>query len=178
MKAQGTKVVACRGSVTDYRTDLRGVAPRDWRPGDTWDSVPGGYTPDRNEVVIATTGHGTAAGAHVPGYGEGHGSSSVTIHEAMHGVDEGGSGPDRSTATDFNNARNQDIRSLDPYENKLNDPKGGQEETWAESAARYYSGQGAGTTPNLHEYWRTHTPGAAPAASPAAGSGASGGGGP
>jgi hypothetical protein len=174
MKANGTKVVACRGSVTNYRSDLRGVHPRDWPAGKTWDSVPGAYTQDRNEVVVATTGHGTPAGAHVPGYGEGHGSANLTVHEAMHGVDSGGSGPDRSTATDFNTARNGDLRNLDSYENKRNDTKGGQEETWAESAARYYSGQGPGNTPNLHEYWRSHTPGA----SPPSRTGASGGRGP
>src|SRR5262249_23172847 len=54
------KVIACRGSVTDYRTDLKGVQPRGWPPGSTWDKVPGSNTPDKNEVVIAVIGHGNA----------------------------------------------------------------------------------------------------------------------
>ena len=40
MQKNGTKVIACRGSVTDYRTDLRGVQPRGGPPGATWDKVP------------------------------------------------------------------------------------------------------------------------------------------
>jgi hypothetical protein len=153
LKNQGTRVVVCRGSMTEYRTDLRGVTPRGWPPGSTWDSVPGAYTPDRNEIVVATVGHGTDAGPHVPATGEGHGSSNLVLHESMHGVDQGGGGANRSTDQDFNNARNADAATLDAYESQ---PGGaGQEETYAESAARYYGGDSSDATdhPNLNQYW-------------------------
>ncbi len=167
MKADGTKVVACRGSVTDYDSSLRGVQPRGWDPGDTWDIVPGMYDPNTNEVVIATRGHGTPAGAHVPATGEGHGSADMTVHEALHAVDHNRGGTARSTGTDFNNARNADLASLGTYETQAG--SAGQEETWAESGARYYGG-GGGTT-NLDNYWRNHPPGAPPAAAGTAGGG-------
>src|SRR5690349_22134970 len=64
MTNNGTKVVTCRGNITDYRTDLKGVRPRGWRPGSTWDIVPGVFLGDTNEVVVATVGHGSAGGAH------------------------------------------------------------------------------------------------------------------
>lgn len=167
MKADGTKVIACRGSVTDHATALRGQQPRGWDPGDTWDIVPGMYDPNTNEVVIATRGHGTPAGAHVPATGEGHGSADMTVHEALHAVDYNRGGAARSTGTDFNNARNSDLASLGTYETQAG--SAGQEETWAESGARYYGG-GGGTT-NLDSYWRNHPPGPPPAAAGAAGGG-------
>src|SRR5690242_4531611 len=86
MQKNGTKVIACRDSVTDYRTDLKGVQPRGWPPGATWDKVPGSNTPDKNEVVIAVIGHGTPAGPHVPNTGEGHGSVNLAAHESTHSI--------------------------------------------------------------------------------------------
>jgi hypothetical protein len=71
MRKNGTKVVVTRGSVTNYRTEFKGVKPRGWPPGTSGDTVPGAYFPNKNEVVIATGGHGTPAGAHVPKSGEG-----------------------------------------------------------------------------------------------------------
>lgn len=150
----GTKVVASRGSITDHATDLRGVHPRGWPPGSTWDSVPGVFRGDKNELIVATVGHGTPAGAHVPAKGEGHGSESVVLHEAMHGYDHTAS-PDRSTAADFNTARTADSASLSTYENQPG--AAGQEESYAESAARYYSGNPNDATahPNLNAYWKS-----------------------
>ena len=152
----GTRVVVCRGSVTDYRADLRGVQPRGWPPGATWDNVPGANTPDRNEVVIATIGHGTPAGAHVPATGEGHGSSNLVLHESAHSIDDPGKGAaTRSSGADFNRARTADIATLDPYFTQPG--AAGQEETYAESAARYYGGATSDATQhsNLHNYWAT-----------------------
>ena len=48
------RIIACRGSVTDFEKDLRGVTPRGWPAGKTWDNVPGAYFPDKKRVVIAT----------------------------------------------------------------------------------------------------------------------------
>lgn len=153
-----TKVVACRGNITDYRADLKGVHPRGWPAGQTWDIVPGVFLPDHNEVVVATIGHGTPAGAHVPVTNEGHGSANLTIHESFHGVDMGGGGAMRSADADFNTARTADIGTLSPYEGQAG--SAGQQETYAESAARYYSGDAHDATahPNLHTFWDTHPP--------------------
>jgi insecticidal toxin complex protein TccC len=151
LKDQGTKVVVARGSVTDHWTHLKGVQPRGWPPGMTWDSVPGGQS--GGEVVIATVGHGTAAGAHVPANGEGHGSHNVVIHETFHAVDLGGSGGARSAGADFNTARTADFATLSAYQQQAG--SAGQEETYAESAARYYGGDPNDATnhPNLNAYW-------------------------
>jgi uncharacterized Zn-binding protein involved in type VI secretion len=148
-----TKVVACRGSVTDHLADLRGVHPRGWPHGATWDSVPGLNAPDRNEVVIATIGHGTKEGPHVPRTGEGHGSSSVVVHETFHAVDKAG-GRARSSSDEFVTAKQADAPSLSPYESQAG--AAGREETYAESAARYYSADAddAADHPNLHAYWQ------------------------
>ncbi|HXN88381.1 MAG TPA: PAAR domain-containing protein [Methylocella sp.] len=151
MRANGTRVVACRNSITDYRTDLKGVQPRGWPPGSTWDSVPGANTPDRNEVVIATRGQGTPAGAHVPATGDGHGCANLVAHESMHSVDQGPNNP--SASAEFNAARNADKSKLDSYENQPG--AAGQEETYAESAARHAEGKD-GSTPALKKYWDEH----------------------
>jgi uncharacterized Zn-binding protein involved in type VI secretion len=153
---QGTKVVVCRGSVTEYRADLRGVQPRGWPAGATWDTVPGAYMGDANETVVATRGHGTPAGAHVPKTGEGHGSSNLVIHESTHAVDHQSDGTSRSaTDPNFTAARNADSAGLSAYESQAG--SAGQEETYAESSARYYGNDpsDAAKHPNLNGYWAT-----------------------
>lgn len=144
----GTRVAVCRGSVTEYRTDLAGQQPQNWPAGSNWNTVPGAFTPDRNEVVIATRGHGTPAGAHVPQRGDGHGSHNLVIHESMHAVDHNGGG---SNSAAFRQAQAADFNRLPRYERHAN---GGREEAYAESAARYYGGGNSRRTPNLHRYWQ------------------------
>jgi hypothetical protein len=151
MQKNGTKVIACRGSVTDYRTDLKGVQPRGWPPGATWDKVPGSNTPDKNEVVIAVIGHGTPAGPHVPKTGEGHGCASLVAHEASHSIDQGS--PKPSQSDDFKKARDADMDKLSDYEKQAGEA--GPEETYAESAARHAEGKDA-DTPHLKKYWDDH----------------------
>ncbi len=148
---QGTKVVVCEGSVTDHLTSLKGVAPRGWPPGSTWDNVPGLYNPAGNEVVIATVGQGTDAGAHVPASGEGHGSYDLVLHEVGHGLDKN----TLSGSADFTKARTADLGTLSAYESQAG--SAGPEETFAESAARHYGGDptDAATHPNLSAYWAT-----------------------
>jgi len=150
---QGVHVVACRGSVTDYRADLRGVAPRGWPPGSTWDTVPGAYMPDTHEVAIAVTGYGTPAGPHVPQTGEGHASANLVIHESTHAVDHAPGGDRSATDPNFTAARTGDLGGLPAYERQAG--SAGAEETYAESAARYYGGDShdAANHPNLHGYW-------------------------
>jgi|GEM_PF-353297 len=159
MDDNGTTVQVCRNSVTEVRQDLQGVQPRGWPAGSTWDSVPGLTDPNSNQVIIATTGHNTPAGAHVPVAGEGHGSSNMVIHESMHSIDHHGpNGQDiSSTDPNFVNARNNDPNMMaDGYEGTAN-TAGGAEEGYAESAARYYSGDpnDAANHPGPHSYWES-----------------------
>jgi chromosome segregation ATPase len=155
MNANGTKVVACRGSITDHRTDLKGVTPRGWPAGSTWDTVPGVYLSDTNEVVIATRGQGTAAGAHVPATGDGHGAYDLAAHESMHSFDLGGGGTAKHDNKAFLDARKKDLAKLGPYFTQAGDA--GLEETFAESAARYYGGDPTlkKDWPNLYKYWES-----------------------
>ncbi|QYE37141.1 PAAR domain-containing protein (plasmid) [Polymorphobacter sp. PAMC 29334] len=155
LRDNGVKVIAARNSVTDYATELKGVHPRGWPPGATWDNVPGAYMHDRNAVVIATTGYGTPAGPHVPVTGEGHGSANMTVHETTHAVDAF-AGPQRnSSSSDFTAARNSDLSGLSAYEQQAG--AGGPSETYAESSARVYGGQhGPTQQPALDAYWRSH----------------------
>ena len=75
MKANGTRVTACRGSITDHRPDLKGITPPGWPPGSSWENVAKAELSDTNEVAIAVVGHGTAAGPHVPEMGGGRAGS-------------------------------------------------------------------------------------------------------
>lgn len=142
----GTRLVACRGSITDYLTELRGVQPRGWPPGSTWDSVPGIFYPSTNEVVIAIVGH-AEGNPHLPATGEGQGSADMVIHETTHGVD----GPqfNLSSSQEFIAARNADLAVLPPYESQP--IPAGEQETFAESSAMYATGNGA--WPHLYAYW-------------------------
>lgn len=156
-----TRVVVCRNSVTDYREDLRGQTPRGWRPGSTWDTVPGANTRDRNEVVIAVVGHGTEAGAHVPRAGEGHGSHNLVIHEAMHAVDHSGehlANGAHSDSADFVAARNADSAAIGRHPYLAQEGAAGREESYSEIAARYYSGDPTleREMPNLYRYFQSN----------------------
>lgn len=151
--ANGTTVIACRNSVTDYATELAGVQPRGWPPGATWDSVPGAAR--GNEVIIAVIGHGTTEGAHVPLTGEGHGSANLVIHEVAHAIDHNQTATRDSSSVDFTTARTADIAVLSAYQRQSG--AAGLSETYAESAARYYGGHdGTVSTPALDTYWRNN----------------------
>jgi hypothetical protein len=149
IKAKGTKFIACRGAVTDYLTALKGVQPRGWPPGATWDDVPGVATP--NEVVVATTGHGTQQGAHVPETGEGHGCYDLVLHEGGHAYDSAMG--QASSKPEFEQARAPDAHKLDAY---LSQPgEAGLQETFAETMASYYGGDPKLATdlPSINGYW-------------------------
>lgn len=136
--------------------------PRGWPPGATWDQVPGANDHSRNEVVIGVIGHGTPAGAHVPGPGEANqGSVNMVAHEATHSVDRPSPSsipfvpddPKPSDSEEFKKARDADMAQLSNYEQQAG--AAGREETYAESAARHAQGQDA-ATPNLKKYWDDH----------------------
>ena len=136
---------------------LRGHRPRGWPPGRTMDDVNGLHFPSRNEVIIAVLGHGTKEGAHVPKYGRESGSYNVVIHESMHSIDHSPG----ILSPEFQAARKADLGALSAYETQPTGV-GGLEETYAESAARYYGGdpEAVKRTPNLTAFWRTHPGGA------------------
>jgi hypothetical protein len=148
LKADRTTVVVCRGSVTEYLTQLRGIAPRGWPPGSTWDLVPGTFYPESNEVVLAVIG--PPGYSHIPAKGEGHGSEDVVLHETAHGLDMGGGLPYPSSDEAFKAARDPDFGLLTGYEKQPS--PAGEQETFAESAARFFTGRGP-KLPHLDAYW-------------------------
>ncbi|GGS88437.1 phage minor capsid protein [Nonomuraea spiralis] len=64
------------GAVPDFKPELRGVQPRGWPAGKTWDDVPAAYDPSTRHIIVAG------------GRGLGHGSASVAAHETGHAVDD------------------------------------------------------------------------------------------
>jgi Flp pilus assembly pilin Flp len=143
----GIKVTVVKNSVTEALPALKGVQPRGWPPGATWDNVPGLYDPTTKQVIIATRN-----GA-VPATGDGHGSASLAIHETAHGVD---AALNANNDPAFQAARNADLAKLPPYETQPG--AAGREETYAESMAEYYSNPTAmqAQYPNLYAYWNSN----------------------
>lgn len=150
---KGVRIVACRGSITDFEISLRGDIPRGWEAtGKTWDDVPGAYLPKRKRVVVATIA-GDAGNRMVPTMSSGlHGSADLLVHEALHGYDfETGHAVLCDPA--FAAARTADFARLDTYTQQAGDA--GLQETFAESGARFFVEPDvlAGAWPNLHGYW-------------------------
>ncbi|HXC73627.1 MAG TPA: hypothetical protein VN640_02990 [Sphingomicrobium sp.] len=153
-RASSARIVACRTSVTDFETSLRGVVPRGWEGlGRTWDSVPGTYLDGRKSVVIATVAAG--AGRQVTPRGPTtHGAFSLVVHESMHGYDRLESHRVLQDPA-FVAARTADWAKLGGYERQAG--MAGLEETYAESASRYFGGDPAlaADWPNLRAYWHS-----------------------
>ena len=149
LKRKGVKVVVCRNSVTEIREDLRGVRPRSWPEGKTWDTVPGLNDPANKRVIIATRN------GQVPPTGDGHGAANLVLHEVGHAIGDavatGGVDDARFIA-----ARDADKARLDDYEGDAN--PAGVRETYAESFARFHSNDpnDAATYPHLHAYWASN----------------------
>lgn len=154
MEANGTRVAVCRGSVTDCRPGLAGDPPRGWPEGTDWSKVPGCYDDSTNRVVVATRGHGTERGAHVPDTGDGHGSANLAIHEAYHGLDYKSGKP--SSGADFTSVRAAAPGELSDYMSQSG--QAGEEESFAESAARRFGcpPDVVPEQPRLDDYWRTN----------------------
>jgi toxin lethal factor len=147
------RVVACRGSVTDVETALRGVVPRGWenlKPRRTWDSVPGTYLAKGKRVIVATTA--TAAGGRkVPDMGAGHGSANLALHETLHGRHR--LADSVLKAKGFKQARQADFARLPDYLRQ--EGVAGLEETYAESGARFFQRDPklAAEWPALFAFW-------------------------
>jgi hypothetical protein len=152
LRRAGTRVVACRGSVADLRPDLAGARPCGWPPGFGWKDVPAFYDGARNEVVVATRGHGPRRSGQVPLMGDGHASASLAVHVACHAIDARCGSP--SSSPEFRAARAADLVALPEYCRQPG--TAGLDESWAESAARWAAGPAemAAELPNLHAYWR------------------------
>jgi hypothetical protein len=143
----GVQVVACRESVTDHLSHLRGVTPRGWPPGATWDRVPGLYDPASMTVVMAT--HDGARGASeraLPDFGYGHGSFNALFHEFGHALDATTALGHDSRSPAFRTAYRADVPALRTANLTylLQPGDAGPEEAFAEVAARYF-----GTDPKL-----------------------------
>ncbi len=177
MEKAGVKVVVCRNSITDYRTDLEGVRPNGWPPGSTWDSVPGCRT--GKEIIIATRiENGRRV---IPTSGNGHGSFNLFMHEAGHALDEyvlqalatNASGDvvidGRTIPPESSRDRGKNISRRDPmfiaaweadmtrlpdYFNRTN--RWGDLEAFTESLARYAGNDPTlkNDWPNLYKYWQ------------------------
>jgi hypothetical protein len=147
------RIVACRDSVTDFETGLRGLIPRGWEEtGRTWDDVPGTYLDGAKRVVIATIACG--GGRAVPPRGSGtHGSVSLAVHESLHGYDYCGGHAVLSDQR-FLAARERDMGALDAYQRQQG--RAGLEETFAESGSRFVvePDQLRQDCPNLFGYWQ------------------------
>jgi hypothetical protein len=146
LQQAGIRITVVQNSVVEALPGLKGVRPRGWPPGSSWDNVPGLYDPQTKQVIIATRG-----GA-VPATGDGHGSANLVIHEVAHGIDAATGGHNSAA---FQAARNQDLKTLPAYETQPG--AAGLEESYAESMARYYSEPGAAQSlsPELTRYWGT-----------------------
>ncbi len=154
----GVKVVACRGGITDAATDLKGVQPRGWPPGSTWDIVPGAYLPDRSELVIATV-EDPNGGRMVPPTGMGHGSFNIAAHELAHGLDDKSAlAGHNSGEAEFVAAYSADTESLRAHDETylLQEGAAGRSEAFAETFARYISNDPTlqGELPGMYSYWQ------------------------
>jgi hypothetical protein len=140
LRDKGVKIVATKDSVVEHLTQLKGVRPRGWPKGMTWDIVPGAYDPVSNTVVIATSGK------------NGHGCFNLALHEIGHAYDAVQGEPSQSTA--FKAAWNADKSSLGPYYTQPG--VAGLSETYAEGFASYYGRDSnyAKKYPNLNSYWQ------------------------
>ena len=171
MRKNGATVVSCRGPVTDAIPDLKGVQPRGWPDGMTWDNVPGLYSPSDKTIVLGTMATGTdGKDRKVPGPGEGpiqHGAFDLAGHEAGHeaghGFDFSGGSPHKSRGAKFRSARKKDIRALAKKKTDLGAyfmqaGAAGPEETFAESCARFFGGDAtlAAEWKNLHAFWNSN----------------------
>ena len=156
--ANEVKVIACRGTVTDYMTELKGVRPRDWPPGATWDDVPGCYSPAKDEVVIATIA-GRNDTRLVPAKGQGQGSVDMVFHEVGHSLDDTGAlrGHSKNEQA-FIDAYTADTPALKRYGMSylLQEGEAGRSEAFAETFALYFSGNPSLKTrfPAIFEYWQ------------------------
>ena len=162
------KVVACRGSITDYdkASYLQGGTPRGWDQGSVWEKVPGVALHDRT-AVIATKEFG---GKRVPSpYGNGHGAYNLVGHEFLHAFNFGENVSGRGTVDPkFRKSRLETLKMIErispsilsKYNIEYYKQKGepGRQESHAESGCRWFYGDQLMRTSDilrpLAEYWK------------------------
>jgi ubiquitin len=174
LNAKGATLVAARGNVPDVIPSLKGVQPNGWPPNLKWDNVPGVYQSSSKQIVACTRDDGgkrkvleTGKEITVDGKKVSHGSFSVVLHEAGHGLDFNGYhdgkeeiSAELSSKTLFTSKRDKDVTA-----NKIVSPRDdyylqnspwGERETFAESTARHFGGDGkfSGDWPDTAKFWQ------------------------
>ena len=149
---KNSRIVVCRGSITDFATELAGEHPRGWPEGMTWDTVPGCFDTNRHKVLVATRANPAGARA-IPPTGDGHGSVDLLLHETMHGHDFL-KGHRILKSDEFETAYRADFDRLGSYERQ--DGDAGRQEAYAESAARVFGNDTgvADAWPGLTGFWQ------------------------
>ena len=139
LTAAGVEIVAVNDSVVEHLTHLRGVSPRGWPVGATFDTVPGVFDEASKTVVVATSGRYA------------HGSINIVLHEIGHAYDFVMGRPSRSF--DFRIARYADRHGLTPYMGQAG--RAGLSETFAESFANFYikNYNFSSAHPKIWDYW-------------------------
>lgn len=167
----GQFITVTNDNITNARPGLKGIQPRGWANGQTWDTVPGvgavgkgaASGTDGNETVIAMTG--ARSGSKIA---TGHGSVNLVLHEFAHAIDrsfgelghlgdsgKGAVGDFLSSRASFRRAWTADLAgaagSADPYYWQ-GGSSGGAEEAFAEGMADAYEGGNRRNWPNIKSY--------------------------
>jgi hypothetical protein len=118
---KGVRIYVGNGSLPDQDDMgfMKGVRPRGWPEGSTWDDVPGGYQPAFKEVALGDEGN--------------DGSQSLALHETAHAV---GDLFGIASSKELKDWHEELYRQLGPYEQQ-GGPRGqaGREEMFAEAVA-------------------------------------------
>jgi len=163
LKDRGVTVAVCHDSVTSYLENLKGVMPRGWPPGSTWDKVPGLYNTPTDEVVIALRPD-LEGNYRVPPTGDAHGSYNMAIHETLHALDRASAyNGTYSSMENFTRPAQASLGGVDRLLNPLGAAytKAQAVEMFAEIGARYYGGQQAEVEremPQMASYFKSFKP--------------------
>lgn len=124
----------------DHMQQYRGVQPRGWPAGSTWDTVPGAWAGGWGRLLLGGGGHG-------------HGSTSLAGHEFGHAADDaagealsGTPGQPASWLPDYQQLYNRlhATPGLNPYFRQGSGA--GHKESWAEGFAAWADGLATGTS--------------------------------
>jgi hypothetical protein len=158
MQQSGLHITVARGSVTDDLTNLKGVHPRGYPPGASWDTVPGTVDPADSHNIIVATHTGPNGERELPGPAQ-SASADVTLHEAGHAINRlSGANRMASEQPDFMAAYAADANHgplADGYYHQVNAPAG-RDEAYAESHAEFMHDPARMKTeyPHLYAYWQ------------------------
>ena len=159
LQSTGVNVIVVRGTVTNYRSDLKGVRPRGYPQGQTWDANPGTLT--RNNDAVVATHAGPHGERELPGAMQSS-SADVTLHEIGHAINRraGGWFEWASDRSNFRRAYDQDAVKgplAGAYYHQP-DASAGRDEAFAESHAEFLTDPNAmqAQYPNLFAYWQRY----------------------